>query len=189
MSGGPFKHRMRCYPQDIPQTIRITIRHDRPTKVPMTAFPQRTKLRLLRQRDGTAPGTQRRAATVREENWGTPWGFGMYWDDHRKKNSLVFTEADLEYFEPVSALNDRPIVGPIRLAKSFPLPLVLLLTVVALYRGTEVVRTLLNSPRKMIDKASHRQWVKKVNMRLGRSIIRYGDRSREFSWECEASDP
>jgi hypothetical protein len=38
--------------------------------------------------------------TIREENWGTAWG----WDDYRRKNrySLFFTEADLEAFEIVT---------------------------------------------------------------------------------------
>jgi hypothetical protein len=66
------------------------------------------RLRLLRQRDGVTFGTLRRVHTLREENWGTAWGISVYWDDYRKKNrhSLMFTEADLEYFELVSASAD-----------------------------------------------------------------------------------
>jgi hypothetical protein len=70
------------------------------------------RLRLVRQRDGVTFGTLRPVHTVREENWGTAWGFSVYfsvyWDDYRKKNrhSLMFTEADLEYFELVSASAD-----------------------------------------------------------------------------------
>jgi hypothetical protein len=47
-------------------------------------------------------------------------GFSVYWEDYRKKNrhSLMFTEADLEYFELVSASADRPTVERIRPAKS-----------------------------------------------------------------------
>jgi hypothetical protein len=58
--------------------------------------------------------------TVREENWGPRVGFSVYWEDYRKKNrhSLMFTEADLEYFELVSASADRPTVERIRPAKS-----------------------------------------------------------------------
>ena len=53
----------------------------------------------------------------------------------------MFTEADLEYFEVVSASADRPRVERIRPRKSSPLQLVLPFTEVALYRGTEVVGT------------------------------------------------
>jgi len=70
-------------------------------------------------------------------------GFSVYWEDYRKKNrhSLMFTEADLEYFELASASADRPIIERIRSAK-YSLPqLVLPFTEVALYRGTEVVGT------------------------------------------------
>jgi hypothetical protein len=100
-----------------------------------------TRLRLLRQRDGVAFGTVGRVDTIRKENWGTAWGFSLYWDDYRKKNrySLIFTEADLEHFELVSASDDRATVEAIRKAKSSPLQLVLPFTEVALYRGTEVV--------------------------------------------------
>lgn len=44
-----------------------------------------TRLRLLRQRDGVAFGTVGRVDTIREENWGTAWGFSVYWGDYRKK--------------------------------------------------------------------------------------------------------
>jgi hypothetical protein len=101
------------------------------------------RLRLLRHRDGVTFGTLRRVHTVRQENWGTAWGFSVYWDDYRKKNrcSLMFTEADLEYFELVSASADRPTTERIRRAK-YSLPqLVLPFIEVALYRGTEVVGT------------------------------------------------
>jgi hypothetical protein len=103
-----------------------------------------TKLRLLRQRDGVAFGALGRVDTIREENWGTAWGFNVYWDDYRKKNrySLFFTEADLEHFELVSASADRPAIERIPPAKYSPLQLVLPFTEVALYRGTEVVGTL-----------------------------------------------
>ena len=53
----------------------------------------------------------------------------------------MFTEADLEYFELVSASADRPMIERIRPAKSPPQQLVLPFTEVALYRGTEVVAT------------------------------------------------
>jgi hypothetical protein len=102
-----------------------------------------TRLRLLRQRDGVAFGALGRVDTVREENWGTAWGFSVYWDDCRKKNrySLFFTGADLKHFELVSAADDRPMIQRIRTAKSSPLQLVLPFTEVALYRGTELVGT------------------------------------------------
>ena len=81
--------------------------------------------------------------TIREENWGTAWGFSVYWDDYRKKNrySLMFTEADLEYFEMVSESTQRPMMQGVRSGTSLPQQLVLPFTEVALYRGTEVVGT------------------------------------------------
>jgi hypothetical protein len=102
-----------------------------------------TRLRLLRQRDGVGFGIVGRVHTIREENWGTAWGFSLYWEDYRQKNrySLFFTEADLEHFELVAASADRPMIEPIRPSKSSPLQLVLPFTEVALYRGTELVGT------------------------------------------------
>ena len=77
---------------------------------------------MLRQRDGVAFGTVGRVDTIRKENWGTTWGFSVYWDDYRKKNrySLIFTEADLEQFELVSASADRLMTERIRPSKSSP---------------------------------------------------------------------
>ncbi len=71
--------------------------------------------------------------TVREENWGTAWGFSVYWDDSRKKNrySLFFTEADLDCFELVAETAARPIVERLRLSKSSPLQLALPFTEMA----------------------------------------------------------
>lgn len=102
-----------------------------------------TRLRLLQQRDGVAFGTVGHVDTIRKENWGTPWGFRVYWEDYRKKNrySLMLTEADLEYFELVSASAGGLRIERIRLAKSSPLQLVLPFTEVALYRGTDIVGT------------------------------------------------
>jgi hypothetical protein len=73
--------------------------------------------------------------TIREENWATAWGFSVYWDDYRMKNrySLFFTEADLERFELVLGLADRPTIERIGPAKSSPLQLVLPFTELALY--------------------------------------------------------
>jgi hypothetical protein len=101
------------------------------------------RLRLLRHRDGVTFGTLGRVHTVRQENWGTTWGFTVYWDDYRKKNrcSLMCTEADLECFELVSASADRPTIERVRPAKYSTPQLVLPFTEVALYRGTEVVGT------------------------------------------------
>ena len=101
-----------------------------------------TRLRLLRQRDGVAFGTVGRVDTVRAENWGTAWGFSLYWEDHRQKNrySLFFSEADLAYFELLSA-SPRPMIDRIRPIKSLPTQLLLPFSEVALYRGTEVVGT------------------------------------------------
>jgi hypothetical protein len=98
---------------------------------------------LLRQRDGVAFGTVGRVDAIRKENWGTAWGFSVYWEDYRKKNrhSLIFTEADLEHFELVSASADRPPIERIRSVKPSPLQLVLPFTEVALHRGTEVIGT------------------------------------------------
>ena len=100
------------------------------------------RLRLLRQRDGVAFGTVGRVDTVRAENWGTAWGFSLYWEDHRQKNrySLFFSEADLAYFELLSA-SHRPMIQGIRPSKSSPTQLLLPFIEVALYRGTEVVGT------------------------------------------------
>jgi hypothetical protein len=47
-----------------------------------------TRLRLLRQRDGAAFGALGQVDTIREQNWGTAWGFSVYWDDYRKKESV-----------------------------------------------------------------------------------------------------
>lgn len=71
-----------------------------------------TKLKLLRQRDGVTSGTLGNVDTVREENWGTAWGFSVYWDDYRKKHrySLFFSEADLKYFELVEGAADLAVV-------------------------------------------------------------------------------
>jgi hypothetical protein len=102
------------------------------------------RLRLVRQRDGVTFGTLRPVHTVREENWGTAWGFSVYWDDYRKKNrhSLMFTEVDIEYFELVSAsAADRPTIERIRRAKYSSPQLVVPFAEVALYRGTELVGT------------------------------------------------
>jgi hypothetical protein len=99
------------------------------------------RLRLLRQLGDVAVGTVGRVDIIREKNVATTWAFGVYWDDYRMKNrhSLLFTEADLEHFELVSASADRPMIERLRLAKSSPQQLVLPFTEVALYRGTEVV--------------------------------------------------
>ena len=53
----------------------------------------------------------------------------------------MFTEADLEYFELVSASADHPTIERLRPAKYSSPQLLLPFTEVALYRGTEVVGT------------------------------------------------
>jgi hypothetical protein len=102
-----------------------------------------TRIKLLIERNGVAAGTPAQVETIRAENWGTAWAFSVQWDDHRKKNrySLFFTEADLAYFELVSASADRPVIGRIRPARFSSFQLMLPFTEVALYRGTEVIDT------------------------------------------------
>jgi hypothetical protein len=100
-----------------------------------------TRLRLLRQRDGVAFGALGRVDTIREENWGTAWGFSVYWDNHRKKNrySLFFTEADLEPFEILIADTAKVVVKsfckPRRSSEQLDLPF----TRWILYRGSDAV--------------------------------------------------
>ena len=100
-----------------------------------------TRLRLLRQRDGVAPGTLGSVRTVREENPATAWGFSVYWDDYSKKNrySLMFTEADLEAFEIVTEDVAEVVVKSSRRARYSSEQLDLPFTEWVLYRGNDVV--------------------------------------------------
>ena len=100
-----------------------------------------TRVRLLRQRDGVASGTLARVQTIRQENWGTAWGFSVYWDDYRTKNkySLMLTEADLEAFEIVTEDTAKVVVKSSRRARYSSEQLDLPFTEWVLYRGNDVV--------------------------------------------------
>ena len=100
-----------------------------------------TKLRLLRQRDGVASGTLARVHTIREESWGTTWGFSVCWDDYRTKNkySLMLAEADLEAFEIVTEDTGEVVVKSSRRARYSSEQLDLPFTEWVLYRGNHVV--------------------------------------------------
>ena len=100
-----------------------------------------TRLRLLRQKDGVPAGTLARVHTIREGNWGTVWGFSVYWDDYRTKNkySLMFTEADLEAFEIVSEDTAEVVVNSSRRARYSSEQLELPFTEWVLYRGNDMV--------------------------------------------------
>lgn len=97
------------------------------------------RLRVLRQVGGVPRGMVGRVDTIREERWGTPWGFSLYWQDGRVKNrySLYFVETDLAIFEMIVEAPEPTASQHVPETSVHQLPLPF--TEWSLYRGSDVV--------------------------------------------------
>jgi hypothetical protein len=101
-----------------------------------------SRVKLLKQMGALAPGVVGRVNQIREERWGMPWAFAVYWQTGKVKNrhSLYFNEDDLGNFEMLTGdVVETFQEPPKRCSRDCAEQLALPYTEWVLYRGSDAV--------------------------------------------------